>query len=228
MQVTSLPPASSSSSEPGNTRVAGASGFLLGIVTVIVLVAGLIFPSNASGATTLSAYVGNPSFFYLLAAVIGLFAVVGVPYFTALGRILRPRGAALAAAATYLSILGLFVAAVGVVGYVSLLASINGATGGSPATASFIANVVGSSLLTVTLLGFTAFGLGMLLYGLLSWKSRTLPNWLAVVGIVTGAAGVTTFIPVVGFVTAFVGLAAFVVWCFVSALVFLGPMLRSM
>ncbi len=228
MQAPSVPPTPSSSGEHDNSIIAGAFGFVLGIVTVVLFVSGFLLPSNAFGAQTLSGYVGNPSVFYLLAVVTSLFAVAGVPYFTALGRSLRPRGAALAAAATYLSILGVFVAAIGVVLWVSLLASINGATGVSPATASYIANVVGSSVITIALLGFTAFGFGLLLYGVLSWRSRILPNWLAVVGIVGGAAGITSFLPVVGFVTSFVSLAAFIVWAFVSSLVFLGPMLRTM
>jgi flagellar biosynthesis protein FliQ len=131
-----------------------------------------------------------------------------------------------AAAATYLSI-GLFRVAAGVVLYFGLFASIQGATGSiNPATAAFVGKVVTTSALDLIYLGFVAWGFGRLVYAILSWKSRILPSWLTIVGLVGGVASFLRLVPVAGFVLPLVLPFAFLAWALVSGLVFLGPYFR--
>jgi len=40
--------------------------------------------------------------------------------------------------------------------------------------------------------GLMAWGLGQLLFGVLAWRSGVLPNWVAVIGILGGVAGLLT------------------------------------
>jgi len=217
------------SGETSNAKVAGAFGLVTGILLILYIVSIVILPPSAQvGSTTLSAFVSSSSTYYFGLVITVLLALLAVPYFTALGRLLRPRGAALADAATYLSIIGLSLYAASTVLYIALLASIQSAAGTSdPATEVFVANVVGTSSADLTLLGGAGWTLGLFLYAILSWKSRILPNWLAIVGLGGGVAGFLSFMfGVVGGAMGFVFAIAFVIWAFGSALVFLGPYLR--
>jgi len=217
------------SGETANAKVAGAFGMVTGILVILYVVGFVFIPSSAQvGETTLSAFESSSSLYYFGLVISVLLALLAVPYFTALGRLLRPRGAATAAAATYLSIIGLFLYAASMVLYVALLSSIQGAAGNSnPATAAFVANVVGTSSADLTLLGGAAWTFGLFLYAILSWRSRIVPNWLAIVGLVGGVAGFLSFMfGVVGGAMGFVFAIAFVIWAFGSGLVFLGPYLR--
>lgn len=219
------------SGEITNAKVAGAFGIVTGILVILYVVGFVLLPSSAqAGGTALSAFVSSSNTFYFGLVTSVLLALLAVPYFTALGRLLRPRGAALAAAATYLSIIGLFLYAASTVLYVALLSSIQSATGTTnPVTAAFVANVVGTSSADLTLLGGAAWTFGLFLYAILSWRSRVLPNWLATVGLVGGLAGFLSFMfGAVGGAMGFVFAIAFVIWTFGSALVFLGPYLRPM
>jgi hypothetical protein len=56
------------------------------------------------------------------------------------------------------------------------------------------------------------WGLGQLLFGWLAWKSGTLPNWVSVVGIVGGIAGLLTLAVYQSAMLALLQLASFAVW----------------
>jgi hypothetical protein len=69
--------------------------------------------------------------------------------------------------------------------------------------------------------GLMAWGLGQLLFGWIAWRSAVLPNWLAVLGIVGGVAGLLTLAVYQTSVLALVQLASFTVWAFATGVTLL-------
>lgn len=60
------------------------------------------------------------------------------------------------------------------------------------------------------------WGLDQFLFGWLAWRSGILPNWIAVVGMVGGLAGLLTLAVYHTALLALVQLGSFTVWCFAT------------
>jgi hypothetical protein len=63
-----------------------------------------------------------------------------------------------------------------------------------------------------------AWGLGQFLFGWVAWRSVVLPNWLAIIGMLGGVAGLLTLAVYQTAVLALVQLLAFTIWGFATGL----------
>jgi hypothetical protein len=63
-----------------------------------------------------------------------------------------------------------------------------------------------------------AWGLGQFLFGWVAWRSVVLPNWLAIIGMRGGVAGLLTLAVYQTAVLALVQLLAFTIWGFATGL----------
>jgi len=166
-----------------------------------------------SGAVILQLLRGIPNHFGYTA----LFLLT-IVYF-ALGTLLRAKSRSLALAATLLSAAGMLLfgiayfipaQALGALGLVGHLAP--GAA--EPAYQGAFWYDFSVSLLVPALY---VWGAGQVLFGWLAWRSRVLPGWLAVIGLISGIA---SFAPPFRFVQAIV-LDSFVLWSFTTGIVLL-------
>jgi hypothetical protein len=66
--------------------------------------------------------------------------------------------------------------------------------------------------------GLMAWGLGQFLFGWVAWRSVVLPNWLAIIGMLGGVAGLLTLAVYQTAVLALVQLLAFTIWGFATGL----------
>ena len=69
--------------------------------------------------------------------------------------------------------------------------------------------------------GLMAWGLGQVLFGWVAWRSGALPDWLAVVGLVGGIAGLLTPAVYRTSLLALVQLSSFAIWGFATGIMLL-------
>jgi hypothetical protein len=170
------------------------------MVGVIALLSGAAFPIHVlflmgppatTPLTLLSIYEKNQSswapVFY---SVIG-YAAVAIPTFAAVGQWLSPRSGSLARGAAYVTSAGFLTIAFGVVlsnGALIALAKSPSDAVYQP-TAAFLAAFWSNMRDITDIFGQVLLGVGLLIFGRLAWRSHILPDWLAVVGVIGGVAG---------------------------------------
>lgn len=151
---------------------------------------------------------------YLLWAVMFLtWAVFSIPFVVALGKALRAKGPGLSQAAVILSAIGVSLLAFGAFTYVGAMLSVTAVENPpNPADAAYQATIWSNLSFFLSDPGLMTWGLGTLLFGRLAWKSGILPNWLAIVGMVGGLAGLLTLAVYQTPVLALLQFACFAVW----------------
>ncbi len=201
--------------EPYGSTAFAISGLLAGILGIVFLASMFLLPLLTTAPQALSSYNTHQSAYLFFGAASGLFAVGAVPFIAGLGSSLRARGRELSSSATLLSVLGVFSIALAALLYVASLATISSTAAPTPADANYQAALWFTIPIALLVLGTAAWGTGFFLFGLLTWKSGVLPNWLAVIGIVGGVAGWTIVSQPVAFLVSIVSIAlpvAFVIW----------------
>lgn len=210
-----------------------ALGFVTGLVGIVLIVS--LFsgswrvaspPTATLGDFTVSSGSGgfHPYWLFPVASVV-VFAILLAPFLSLLGDALAGRRPGWAKSATYLSVTGAVVVALGfflsyavLTAYATTLA--NPPVNNDPAYAASI------WLLTLDALegfGVILLGAGLLIFASLAWTSRTLPRWLAVVGFVGGVAGLLAGTPTWGTDFALIVPFALVIWCLAAAATFARP-----
>ncbi len=151
-----------------------------------------------------------------------MWAVFSVPLVVALGRLLRPRGAGLAATATILSAAGILMLGYAIRTYLGAALSIVAASSrpGAP-EAVYQAAIWRSLSFFLTDPGLMTWGLGQFLFGWLARRSGVLPNWVAWVGILGGLAGLLTDAVYQTGALATVQVLSFTIWGFATGVVLL-------
>jgi Domain of unknown function (DUF4386) len=187
--------------------LAGALSLLLLLVT--------LQPIPQGAAQQLSFYPSHLGVVMLSAAAVLLWAVFSIPFVVALGRILRPKSAAFALTATLLSTIGILLLGFAIFAHVGAVLSIL-AAGRPPdaADATYQAAIWGNLFFYLTDPGLMTWGLGQLLFGWLAWRSGVLPNWISVVGVIGGIAGLLTLAVYQSAMLALLQLVCFAVWGF--------------
>ena len=139
-----------------------------------------------------------------------------------LAKLLRPKGSTLASAAQLLVAFGVLLLGFGIFTHVGALLSIVAAgTPPSAPDAAYQAAIWQSLGFYLTDPGLMAFGLGQFLFGWLAWRSGVLPNWVAMVGVGGGAAGLLTLAVYQTGILALVQLICFGIWGFATGLLLL-------
>lgn len=158
----------------------------------------------------------------------GLFAVAAIAFFTLVGGLFRQRNANLASIATLLSVVGATLYALRAILQDSALTAIGTFAAPSPNEATYQAALLFAFANPLLPLGGAIWGLGFISFGLLTWKSKLLPNWMAAIAILGGVAGWAIF-PTLSSSEMFVGYLitevlvpiTTAIWCFACAAIFL-------
>ena len=210
--------------QPGSLEIERRPAFAVFslLVAALTLSLGVVLYLHASPTTAAqewSNYTANQASYTTSAYVALTWSVFSIPFVVGLGTLLRAKSSSLALAATLLSAVGMLLfgfayfisaQALGVLGLVGNLA---------PGTAEATYHAAFWYYFSVSLLvpALYAWGLGQLLFGWLAWRSRVLPSWLAVLGMISGIA---SFAPPFRFVQAIV-LDSFMLWSFITGIVLL-------
>ncbi len=188
-----------------------------GVLSMLLLLATLKpLPHDAGGQLS---YVADHQAFVIFAAVVDLgWAVCAVPFVVTLGQILRTKSASFAFAAIILSVSGIlllgFVIFARIGAFLSILASSVPPRGEE---ASYQAAIWGHLFFYLSDPGLMTWGLGQFLFGWLAWKSQVVPNWLALVGMLGGLAGLLTLAVYESPVLALAQLGSFAIWGLVTS-----------
>jgi len=199
----------------------GVFCILSGVASILMLIVTLE-PTPRTAAGQLAHFAAHQGRVALEAVILLVWAVVAVPFVVALGQILRPKSPTFALAATILSAVGILLLGFAIFAHVGALLSIV-AAGGPPnaADAIYQAAIWGNLSFYLTDPGLMAWGLGQLLFGWLAWNSRVLPNWVSIVGVVGGIAGLLTLAVYQTGMLALVQLASFTVWALATGILLL-------
>ncbi len=204
------------SDERGVRAFGAVAAFLTGLVGIVILADIFLTPSSTV-STALTVYQQHQFVINLGPVAAGVFAIVGVPFYVSLGRLLRSRGPSVATSATLLAVVGVFVIAIAIILLVGITAAASGAlssaTAPQQAVAPFVVGILQGAF-TLLFFGVETWFVGILLLGLLMWNSRIFPNWLSLLGIVVGALGIVALGPV--FFLFIAGFVAFIVWAFAT------------
>jgi len=197
-------------------RIFSILSFVAGGLSLLLLLASLQPPPPSNPAEQLSLVASRRTAYALFAILILTWATFSIPFVVALGTILRAKGVSIARAATILCSGGILLLGFAIFTHLGALLSILAA--GKPPTsaeASYQAAIWASLGYYLTDPGLMAWGLGQFLFGWLAWKSNVLPNWIAIVGMIGGVAGLLTLAVYQTPILAIVQIATFAVWGFV-------------
>jgi Domain of unknown function (DUF4386) len=210
--------------QPGSLEIERRPAFAVFslLVAALTLSLGVVLYLHASPPTAAqewSNYTANQASYTTSAYVALTWSVFSIPFVVGLGTLLRAKSSSLALAATLLSSVGMLLfgfayfisaQALGVLGLVGNL---------TPGTAEATYHAAFWYYFSVSLLvpALYAWGLGQLLFGWLAWRSRVLPGFLAVIGLISGIA---SFAPPFRFVQAIV-LDSFMLWSLTTGIVLL-------
>lgn len=190
--------------------------FFAGSLSIPMLLASLQ-PPPATPAEQLLFAASHRGGYALFASLVMAWSVFSVPLSAILAKLLRAKGGTLASAAQLLVAVGVLLLGFGIFTHVGALLSIVAAgTPPSATDATYQAAIWHSLSFYLTDPGLMAFGLGQFLFGWLAWRSGVLPNWVAVVGMVGGVAGLLTLAVYQTGVLALVQLICFGIWGFAT------------
>lgn len=180
----------------------GSFLFHLGVVAAL---------PSANSYQEVAVYKAHQTVFVLLLISILLFTMFGVAFSAGLGRVLAPYSSAVAAGASATLAMGILiiglaiVLSIGALGAISQLPADSSYTSSASFEGAFWASLQG----TMNSFGDGLMGLGLLLFGLVAWRSSAVPKWLAVIGLIGGVGG---FLAIVADPLAIVSFGAFTVW----------------
>jgi hypothetical protein len=210
------------SGEPGTApidrkRTFALFSFLAGVLSILLLGA-ILLSAPPSPTEVLPFFTTNRAIYMVLATVVLTWGVISVPFVVGLESLLGGRSPSLARAATLLSTGGILLLGFGVFTYVGAGLSIVAASelAPRPADAAYQFAIWANLSYYLTDPGLMVWGLGQVLFGSLAWKSRVLPNWLAVLGLIGGTAGLLTLAVYQSGVLALVQIGTFAAWGLVT------------
>lgn len=181
----------------GTVCMLGGISFLAHLVVVGML------PSVANAGDA-AAYSSHQAAYIALALTAVATATFFIAFFGALGRMVGGGVQELATGGALAASTGILLIILGPVLYVGALMAAPQAVSGSAfqASATFEAAFWGSMVDVLGAVGQPPLGVGLVLLGWLAWRNRSLPRWLAAVGILGGIAALpATFVPALAIVS---------------------------
>ena len=188
-----------------------------GTLSLALLVVSLLTPPPATPEELLAFAASHRIAYGLFASLILAWSVFSVPLIVTLGTILQSRGGTLAVIAQVLSAVGVLL--LGFAIFTSTAAVLSIVAAGSPPhpeDATYQAAIWSNLGFYLTDPGLMTWGLGQFLFGWITWRSSVLPNWLAIVGIIGGIAGLMTLAVYQTAVLALLQLLSFTIWGFAT------------
>ena len=188
--------------------------FLSGALSLLLLLASLQ-PPPVTPAQQLLYAASHRGAYGLFASLVLAWSVFSVPLAVTLATLLRAKSRTLAVAAQLLVAIGVLLLSFGIFMHVGALLSIVSA--GTPPRAedaTYQAAIWWNLSFYLTDPGLMAWGLGQFLFGWLAWRSGVLPNWVAVVGMIGGVAGLLTLAVYQTGVLGLVQILCFAIWGF--------------
>jgi hypothetical protein len=211
-----------SRSETRGNSIFGVVAILSGVSFLVHLGVVAALPS-ANTYQEVSVYRSNQTIFTLLLLSMLAFTMFGIAFSAGLSRMLAPRSSMLAASATLTLTAGILVTGLGIVLSIGALAAI----AQLPSDSAYNTSAAFEGAFWANLQGLTnsfgdgLMGIGLLLLGVVAWDSKTVPNWLAIIGIVGGAGA---FLAIASDALSIVSFGAFTVWSIaVGYIILRGP-----
>ena len=189
---------------------------IAGTLSLLLLMASLR-PPPPTPAELLSYAASHRTAYGLFASLVLAWSVFAVPLIVTLGTIFRSNGGTLAVIAQLLSAIGVMLLAFAT--FINIGAVLSIVAAGSPLRpedAHYHAAIWSSLGFYLSDPGLMAWGLGQFLFGWIAWKSAVFPNWLAIIGMLGGLAGLLTLAVYQTSVLALVQLVSFTIWGFAT------------
>lgn len=184
----------------------------------LLLLAASLRPPPATPAQWLAFASEHRTAYALFASLVLAWSVFSVPLIVALAAMLRTKGGTLVAIAQVLSAIGVLLLAFAIFANIGAVLSILAATPPLPPQEALYHAAIWFNLgFYLTDPGLMAWGLGQFIFGYVALRSGVLPDWLAVVGMLGGVAGLLTLAVYQTGVLALVQLLCFAVWGFATA-----------
>ena len=190
--------------------------FLSGTLSLLLLLASLQ-PPPVTPAQQLLFAASHQGAYGLFASLVLAWSVFSIPLAVTVATLLRAKSGTLALAAQLLVAIGVLLLSFGIFMHIGALLSIV-AAGAPPHAedATYQAAIWSSLSFYLTDPGLMAWGLGQFLFGWLAWRSGVLSNWVAVVGMIGGVAGLLTLTVYQTGVLGIVQILCFAVWGFAT------------
>ncbi|MCC7113630.1 MAG: DUF4386 family protein [Burkholderiales bacterium] len=194
-----------------NLRIHALLAFLAGGLSLVLLLASVV-PPPGDPAQPLAWEAGHRSAYALVAALALTWSVLSVPFAITLGAMIEDADASLVTAARFLTAGGILLLGTGVfLGFAALLALGAAGPAPDPAVVAHHARFWAQMRYLLTDPGLMAWGVGLLLYGGLLWRSGALPRSVVAICLAGGVAGVLTLAVFETSILALVQLVAFAV-----------------
>src|SRR2546427_3142397 len=169
-----------------DSRLSSVCGILFGILVIATFASSYNFPSGPSQAdATLAQFSSFRSAFLAGDILIGLAAVLAIPYFVGLRNAFNGKDSLLVGSATLMGLVGIVVTAAVFIGEAITLDVLSGpySTGGVSKTAAIVVAQAVIGFGTVEVFGFLVFAAGFAVYGFATIRGKPFPRWLGYVGI---------------------------------------------
>ena len=199
-------------------KTALAALALVAAVLSLALLAASLQPPPPTSAELFTFAAQHRTALGLFASVVLAWSVFSIPLVVTIARLLQAPGGTLARIAQFLSAAGVSMLGFALFAHTAALLSIVAAGGPARAEdAAHQATILSNLRFYLTDPGLMTWGLGQFIFGRIGWRSGLLPDWLAVVGMLGGLAGLLTLAVYQTGVLALVQLASFTVWGFATA-----------